>query len=79
MQSEDLVRFVLGGCSWGKFFVGLGGADLVQSAASRLIGVWKIYPPSSVACGATFPLEGEGYCASAFCDIMKFDMPNIKV
>ena len=52
---------------------------MVQSAASRLIGVWKIYPPSSVACGATFPLEGEGYCASAFCDIMNFDMPNIKV
>ena len=25
-----------------------------------------IYTPSSVACGATFPLEGEGYCADFF-------------
>ena len=36
MQCEDLVRFVLGGCSWGKFFVGLGGADLVQGSAIAL-------------------------------------------
>ena len=28
--------------------------------------------PSSVAFGATFPLEGEGYCGCPFRDSMKF-------
>ena len=33
LQSEDLFRFVWGGCSWGKFFVGLGGREFLQRAA----------------------------------------------
>ena len=40
MHGEDLIRFVWSGCSWGKFFVGLGGAEFLQSAASRPIGEW---------------------------------------
>ena len=37
MQSEDLIRIVWRGCSRGKFFVGLGGRDFLQSAAVALV------------------------------------------
>ena len=62
--------------SWGKFFV-LGGRWNLKSSAIALVwlvwGKWHKHcvsedlSPSSVAYGATFPLEGEGYGADFFC------------
>ena len=39
MQCEDLIRFVWGGCSWGKFLFRAGG-NFFESAASRPVGGW---------------------------------------
>ena len=40
LRSENLFRFSRVAGIWGKFFVGLGGRDFLQGAASRPIGEW---------------------------------------
>ena len=50
LRSEKLFRFQRVAGTWGKFFVGLGGAELLQSAASHLFYGWEafeIYAPRS--------------------------------
>ena len=42
LRSEKLFRFQRVAGTWGKFFVGLGGADLLQGAAIALF-LWGGY------------------------------------
>ena len=41
LESKDLFRFLEMAGAGGKFFVGLGGMNLLQSAASRTVGWWE--------------------------------------
>ena len=43
LRSEKLFRFQRVAGTWGKFFVGLGGADLLQGAASHPVGGWDAF------------------------------------
>ena len=58
------IRFAF--CEWrgltGKFWVWTGGAiRYMVRLRTRLVSYEVMIPPSSVACGATFPLKGEGF------------------
>ena len=61
MVGEDFLRFEGGGCRAGKFLVDWEVGFFTECGyRACLVGNEMRILPSSVAYGATFPLEGEG-------------------